>query len=113
MEKYEYYEYNDCGVCTNPKVTFFRKVGEWTATAKIAQSPNGKWDFGYNVDYGTGGVCCPVMLQKGDKGLSEEDARVQALKAIESFVRIKQETNTEDQSRLLDIILEEMQPKLF
>lgn len=38
---------------------------------------------------------------------------MQALKAIERFVRTMQETNIEDQSRLLDILWEEMQPKLF
>lgn len=107
------YEFNDCGVCTNPKIVFTRNLAEWEVQVKIAQSPNGKWDFGYIVNYYDGGVCCPVMLQKGDKGLSEEGARVQALKAIESFVRTMQETNIEDQSRLLDILREEMQPKLF
>ncbi len=107
------YEFNDCGVCTNPKIVFTRNLGEWKIQVKIAQSPNGKWDFGYLINYNTGGVCCPVMLQKDDKGFTEEEARVQALKAIESFVRKKRETNKEDQSRLLDIIWEEMQPKLF
>lgn len=102
-----------CEVCTNPTTIFSHKVGKWDVKAYIAQSPNGKWDYGYLAYYDDGGVVCPVMLQKDDKGLSEEKARFQALKAIESYVRTKQETNIEDQSRLLDILWEEMQPNLF
>ena len=79
-----------CEVCTNPTTIFSHKVG--------------KWDYGYLAYYDDGGVVCPVMLQKDDKGLSEEGARFQALKAIESFVRTKQVTDIEDQSRLLDIL---------
>ena len=107
------YEFNDCKVCTNPTIIFSRKVGEWDIQVEIAQGPNGKWDFGYIVNCNNGGVVCPVMLQKDDRGFTEEGARVQALKAIERFVRTKQETNIEDQSRLLDILWEEMQPNLF
>ena len=102
------YEFNDCKVCTNPTIIFSRKVGEWDIQVEIAQGPNGKWDFGYIVNCNNGGVCRPVMLQKDDRGFTEEGARVQALKAIERFVRTKQETNIEDQSRLLDILWEEM-----
>ena len=79
--------------------------------AYIAQSPNGKWDYGYLAYYDDGGVVCPVMLQKGDKGLSEEKAREQALKAIESNVRLTQVTDIEGRSRLLDIIWNEMNSK--
>lgn len=107
------YEYNDCGVCTNPTITFSCKVGVWNAQAKIAQSPNGKWDYGYNVSYSTGGASCPVMLQEGDKGLSEEEAREQALLSIERFVGSMPETNKEDQKRMLEIIRDELSPKLF
>lgn len=107
------YEFNDCKVCINPTIIFSCKVGEWDIQAEIAQSPNGKWDFGYIANYNTGGVCRPVMLQKDDRGFTEEEVRVQALKAIERFVRTKQETNIEDKSRVLDILWEEMQPKLF
>ena len=107
------YEFNDCKVCTNPTIIFSRKVGDWDLQVEIAQSPNGKWDYGYLAYYDDGGVCRPVMLQKDDRGFTEEGARVQALKAIESFVRTMPETNIEDQSRLLDILREEMQPKLF
>nr|DAP44054.1 MAG TPA: Transcriptional activator HlyU [Caudoviricetes sp.] len=107
------FQYNEYGVCTNPKIVFTRNLGEWEIQVEIAQSPNGKWDFGYIINYNTGGGCRPVMLQKDDRGFTEEEARVQALKAVESFVRKTRETNKEDQSRLLDIIWEEMQPKLF
>ena len=100
------YDFNDCKVCTNPTTIFNHKVGKWDVKAYIAQSPNGKWDYGYLAYYDDGGVVCPVMLQKDDKGLSEEEARFQALKAIESFVRTMQVTDIEDQSRLLDILWE-------
>lgn len=107
------YEFNDCGVCTNPKIVFTRNLGKWEVQVKIAQSPNGKWDFGYIVNYNTGGVCCPVMLQKDDKGLSEDEARGQALECIERFVSSMQGTNEKDRLWLLDIIREELSPKLF
>ena len=100
-----------CEVCTNPTTIFSRKVGKWDVKAYIAQSPNGKWDYGYLAYYDDGGVVCPVMLQKGDKGLSEEKAREQALKAIESNVRLTQVTDIEGRSRLLDIIWNEMNSK--
>lgn len=105
------YIFNDCGVCTNPTIIFSRKIGVWDAQAKIAQSPNGKWDFGYDVSDNTGGVGCPVMLLKGGKGLSEEEARERALEGIEIFVSSRQEN--EDQHRLLELIQDELSPKLF
>lgn len=105
------YIFNDCGVCTNPTITFSRKIGVWDAQAKIAQSPNGNWDFGYNVSDNTGGVCCPVMLLKGDKGLSEEEAREKALQGIETFVQSRDKN--EDQHRVLELIQDELSPKLF
>lgn len=65
------YQWNDCGVCTNPTI-----AREWNrkdhnsfgyyVRIKVAQLNNGKWCFGYDYAYNTGGGGCPCS--SGYKG---------------------------------------------
>lgn len=101
------FEFNECGVCTNPIIVYERNKGEWKVVASIAQSPNGKWDFGYSVSYDTGGFSVPILLLHGNKGYSEDEAKLRALTEIEKHIR------QIGGKEMANIIVEELQPTLF
>lgn len=76
MEKFAF---NDCGVCSNPKVVLDLVLEKERARAevRVAQSPCGRWSMGYGAFFPTHGVGTPVPLVGRGEGYETEDEAVQ------------------------------------
>ncbi len=70
--------WNEFGVCLNPKVIIDWRVKGGYLEIKIAQKDNGKYVYGFNLDYSTGGQgFSPNIVDDGYK--SEREAKEAAL----------------------------------
>lgn len=74
----ETFEYNDCGVCTNPETIYYfmpPKALAWAYTEITVASRDGLWDYGYSS---LGGGCAPSQW----KFASKEDAVEKAIELL-------------------------------
>ena len=61
------YKWNICDVCLNPDIALDISVMKYASlTIKVAQLPNGRWNYGYEIQLHTGGDGCGVILPKDD-----------------------------------------------
>lgn len=70
------YEWNDCGVCVNPKrIPVLMEEYSCNMTIYVAQDEQGKWRTGYCYALGTeGGGCKPINSEHFKAYDSENDA---------------------------------------
>ena len=61
------YKWNICDVCLNPDIALDISVTKNASlTVKVAQLPNGRWNYGYNIQLHNGGGGCGVLFLKDD-----------------------------------------------
>lgn len=65
--QYGGYKWNICDVCLNPDIALDISVMKKASlTVKVAQLPNGRWNYGYNITLHNEGACYGVILPKDD-----------------------------------------------
>ena len=61
------YKWNICDVCLNPDIALDISVTKNASlTVKVAQLPNGRWNYGYDIQLHNGGDGCGVLFLKDD-----------------------------------------------
>jgi hypothetical protein len=77
------YEWNDCGVCVNPKHIPVMEENSCNMTIYVAQDEQGKWWTGYSYALALeGGACKPSYSENFKAYGSENDAILGEIDAI-------------------------------
>lgn len=96
----KHYEWNDCGVCTNPDTfgvpenPMYGLTTHYGNKISVAMAPDGTWRYGvwYQFDQDSAGGCHGTSLKYGEVFQSQREAVLAGVKYLQGIVKKQKET---------------------